>query len=77
MLVGRVLCQQSGDTEQGLYLLLDSIGQAIDHRLSRFDTSSDRTEVERGAVHRSIFSTDLDITDVARVGIVGIAQTSP
>ena len=74
-LVEGLLCQLTRDGEDGLYLLLECLGQVVDDRLSCLSPRSDHTEVSGGVVHGAVSTADLDVADVARVGVVGIAQT--
>ena len=56
-------------------MLLERLGQVVDDRLSSLSSYGDSAEVGRSVVHGAISTADLDVADVARVGVVGIAQT--
>ena len=56
--------------------MLEAFGQVVDDRLGSLSSYGDSAEVGRSVVHSAVSTADLDVADVARVGVVGIAQTS-
>ena len=55
--------------------MLEGFGQVVDDRLGSLSSYGDSAEVGRSVVHSTVSTADLDVADVARVGVVGIAQT--
>ena len=55
--------------------MLEGVGQVVDDRLGSLSSYGDSSEVSGSVVHSAVSTADLDVADVARVGVVGIAQT--
>ena len=64
-----VLCQKARDGKDRLYLLLEGVGQVVDDRLGSLSPYGDSAEVGRSVVHSAVSTADLDVADVARVGV--------
>ena len=67
--------RRARDGEDRLYLLLEGVGQVVAIGSAALAPYGDSAEVGRSVVHSTVSTADLDVADVARVGVVGIAQT--